>query len=106
MQTVNAANFDEEVIKSEMPVLVDFYADWCGPCKFLSPILEEVETVTPMVKFVKINTDANMELAVEFKIRSIPTTILFKDGVELARSVGAIGKSTVEAFLRNNLKEA
>lgn len=93
---VTKSEFEKEVLKSEVPVLVDFWATWCGPCRALGPILEEVEKeVSPSVKVVKINVDEESELASEFRIMSIPTLILFKDGKPEKKSVGLLQKNEV-----------
>ena len=79
---VNQSNFEKEVLQSEKPVLVDFYADWCGPCKMLSPIVDEVATENETIKVCRINIDENEELAVEYGIMSIPTLVVIKNGEE------------------------
>src|SRR5215831_19094336 len=90
VQQLNESDFEKEVLKSETPALVDFYADWCGPCRMVSPILESLSReYEGKVKFVKINTDDNQELAVKLGIMSIPTVMIFKDGEMKARIVGA-----------------
>ena len=81
-------NFDTEVLQSAMPVVVDFWAEWCGPCKMMGPVLEEVAAAHPTVKFGKLNTDENLKLAMARKIDAIPALLLFKDGREVSRSVG------------------
>ena len=86
---INENNFEEEVINSSIPCLVDFWAEWCGPCKNLAPILEEIsDELKEKVKIGKINIDDNQELAAKFSIRSIPTMILFKDGDSIDTKVG------------------
>ncbi|HZT66175.1 MAG TPA: thioredoxin [Acidimicrobiales bacterium] len=87
------ATFDEEVKGSEVPVLVDFWAEWCGPCKMVSPILEEIASENPeRIRVAKLNIDDNLETARRFEVMSIPTMILFKDGDVQTRIVGAKGK--------------
>jgi len=85
---VTKENFEKEVLKSEKPVLVDFFATWCGPCKMLSPILEQVADESDKVKILKVDIDQGMEIAEEYGIMSVPTLILFKDGKETTRELG------------------
>ena len=92
---VNNQNFEEEVIKSEKPVLIDFYADWCGPCKMLSPIIDEVAEENSDIKVVKVNVDDSQDLAMKYQVMSIPTLVVIKNGEEVNRSVGLIDKSQV-----------
>ena len=85
----NSENFEEEVLKSEKTVLVDFYADWCGPCNAMAPVIEEVATeLDGKAKVGKINVDENSDIAVEYNVMSIPTLIIFKNGKEEKRLVG------------------
>ena len=89
-----STSFDETVASSELPVLVDFWAEWCGPCKAIAPILEEIATEHgDRVRIAKLNVDDNPDVAQRFGVMSIPTLILFKDGAPEARLVGAKGKS-------------
>lgn len=97
---VTDASFDAEVLKAEGPVLVDFWAEWCGPCKSIAPILEEVSLeYSGRLKVVKLNTDENPDVAVKYSVRSIPTLIIFKNGVNEATRVGALTKSQLTAFV-------
>ena len=94
-------NFEEEVLKSEIPVLVDFYADWCGPCKMLSPIISEIaEEYQGKIKVGKVNVDEQTQLAIKFQVASIPTLILFKNGNPVKSSVGFQSKSELEEMLK------
>ena len=86
---LSSENFEKEVLKSEKPVLVDFYADWCGPCNAMAPVIEELVTeLDGKVKVGKINVDENSDIAVEYNVMSIPTLIIFKNGKEEKRLVG------------------
>ena len=92
---VTDQNFEQEVISSDMPVLVDFYADWCGPCKILSPVVEEVAQENSNIKVVKVNVDESQETAVKYQVMSIPTLVVIKNGNEVARSIGVVSKSQI-----------
>jgi thioredoxin 1 len=97
---VNNSNFDAEVIKSEMPVLIDFWAPWCGPCKMITPIVEELaEDYQGRVKVAKINVDDNQDLAARYGIRGIPTVMIFKDGDRVASFVGVRSKEDLSREL-------
>ena len=88
-------NFEKEVLKSEMPVIIDFYADWCTPCQWLSPIIEEIANENDNIKVVKVNVDECPNLAVEYNAISIPTIVLIKEGKETNRLVGYMPKETI-----------
>ena len=92
---VNQANFQAEVLESPIPVLADFNADWCGPCKAMRPMLEELAESDPSYKIVSIDIDAESELAEEYDVTSIPCLVLFKDGQEAGRSIGLISKDAI-----------
>ena len=92
---INEDNFEKEVLESEKTVLIDFFADWCGPCKMLSPIIEQFAKENDKVKVVKINVDELPDLAVKYGVRSIPTLVVIKNGEEVNRSVGLIDKSEI-----------
>ena len=97
---ITAANFENEVMHSDKPVLVDFYADWCGPCKMLSPVLHELaEEKADTLKIGKVNVDEQMELAMRFQVSSIPMIVLFKDGNPVAKSVGFRPKAEIAAMV-------
>ncbi len=96
---VTTANFDAEVVRSEKTVLLDFYADWCGPCKMLAPIVEELSNERPDIKVCKTNVDDDPELANRFGISSIPTIIIMKDGKITNKAVGYRSKEQLIALL-------
>lgn len=97
---VTGENFESEVLKSEKPVLIDFYADWCGPCKMLSPIVDELAKENTDIKVVKVNVDDSQDLAMQYQIMSIPTLVVIKDGKEYRRTVGLVSKSEIEALMK------
>ncbi len=100
VKVVTEENFEEEVLKSDKKVLIDFYADWCGPCKMLSPIVEEVAKENPDIKVVKIDVDLNNDLSYKYKAYSIPTLVVIENGEEVNRAVGAIPKESVIDLLK------
>ena len=97
---ITAANFDQVVIKSTTPVLVDFWATWCGPCKMIAPVLDELaEEKVGKIKIAKVDVDNNQDLASKYGIRSIPTLLVFKGGVVKEQVVGMVGKKDLEKRL-------
>jgi thioredoxin 1 len=101
---VTEAGFADEVLHSASPVLVDFWAEWCGPCKMIAPVLEEsAESYAGRMNVAKVNVDENQALAARYHVRGIPTLVLFKDGEVVATKVGAVSKSQLAAFIDANL---
>lgn len=101
---VTDSDFDEHVLKAEGPVLVDYWAEWCGPCKMTAPILDEVaDEYTDKLKVAKLNIDDNPNTPPKYGVRGIPTMMLFKDGQVEATKVGALSKAQLESFIDENL---
>lgn len=98
--TLTTKNFDEEVLKSDKPVLIDFWASWCGPCRMVSPLVDELADEHKEYKFCKVNVDDEEPLAIKFGIMSIPTLIVFKNGQQVNKSIGAIGKEDILNLLK------
>ncbi len=98
---LNESNFEEEVIKSEKTVLIDFWASWCGPCRMMSPVIDKIaEDMKDQVKVCKINIDEEQSLAVKYNVMSIPTFIVFKNGKEEARSIGVQDEAEIVNMLK------
>jgi len=101
---VKEADFKEVVLDSELPVLVDFWAPWCGPCRMVAPVVEEIsQQYEGKVKVVKLNTDENPQIASQYGIRSIPTLMVFKDGQKVDTVVGAVPKTTLSNTLEKHI---
>ena len=97
---LTAANFDSFIQKSGLPVVVDFWADWCGPCKMMAPVFQKLAAeMNTQVRFAKVETEAHPQISMRLHIRSIPTLILFKQGVEVARSAGAMDALSLKRWL-------
>ena len=104
-KTFTDENFDKEVLKSEAPVLVDFWAPWCGPCKMMGPIVEELanENVNKSIKIGKLNVDENSVMAGKYGVMSIPTFLVFKNGEVVDQAVGGVGKEKLQELIDKNL---
>lgn len=103
MEINGQAEFEKEVLKADKPVLVDFFATWCGPCRMVGPILNQIETeMANEIKVVKVDVDNNQGIAAQYGVMSIPTMVLFKDGKEAAKNVGAMPKEGIVEFINAN----
>ena len=100
---VNQDNFKTDVLNSDKPVLVDFWAEWCGPCKQLAPTVQEIANENPSLTVCKMDVDANRDTAVKYGIRSIPTLMLFKDGEAVGTEIGALTKQQLQEFINQVL---
>ncbi|HLC86343.1 MAG TPA: thioredoxin [Candidatus Nanoarchaeia archaeon] len=100
MLEINDDNFEKEVLKSNKPVAIDFWAEWCSPCKTMSPIFEELSKELKEAKFAKLNVDENQELASSFGVMGIPTFLVFNKGKEVGRFVGSMPKSTLKESIK------
>ncbi len=102
--SINDSDFDKEVVQSDQPVLVDFWAEWCGPCRQLSPIVDEIsKEMASKVKVVKINIDENPDTPTNFGVRGIPTLMLFKGGKAVATKVGAMPKAKIVEWIESEV---
>ena len=97
---VTDGSFDDEVLKSDTPVLVDYWAEWCGPCKMIAPVLDEIaKDYSGKLKICKLNIDENADTPPKYGVRGIPTLLIFKNGEEVSRKVGAMAKSKIEEWI-------
>jgi thioredoxin len=104
MIRVTSDSWDEDVLRSDLPVLVDFWAEWCGPCRMVSPAVEQLsQTMSDKIKVAKLNVDENQEIAIRYGVRSIPSLVLFKGGKEIARTIGAASKEKYQKFVEESL---
>ena len=104
IKNCNENDFDKEVLKSNLPVIVDFWAEWCGPCKMLTPILEELSNeMKNEINVVKVNLDENQDLAMKYSIRSIPTLLLFKEGNLIDTKVGLLPKNEIVTWFKSKI---
>jgi len=104
---VTTKSWDSEVLRSDIPVFVDFWAEWCGPCRMVGPAVEQIgRMMTGKIKVAKLNVDENQEIAMKYGIQSIPSLILFKGGKEVARTIGAAPKETYLKFIENSLSSS
>lgn len=102
--TLSEDNWEQEVLKSDTPVLVDFWAQWCGPCRMVAPVLDQIANeMDGKVRVAKLDVDSNQKIAYQFQVSSIPTFILFKNGQMADRMMGAMPKSAFESFINRNL---
>ena len=104
IQAVTKDNFDNEILKAQIPVVVDFYADWCGPCKMMSPLMEKLSSeYEGKVKFCKVNVDDEEELAIQNEVQSIPLFVLYKDGQVIDKAVGARAEDEMRELISKAL---
>ena len=104
IKNCNENDFEDEVLRSKLPVIVDFWAEWCGPCKMLTPILEELsDEMKNEINVIKVNLDENQDLAMKYSIRSIPTLLLFKEGNLIDTKVGLLPKSEIVTWFKSKI---
>ena len=104
-QEINDSDFEKEVLQSETPVLIDFWAEWCGPCRMLTPVLNQLSEELDNIKIVKMNIDENPEVPSALGVRSIPTMMIFKDGKPVDTKVGAQPKNTLTEWINSSIVE-
>lgn len=104
---VNSKSWNHEVLQSNLPVLVDFWAEWCGPCRMVGPVVEQIGRIQAgKIKVAKLNVDESQDIAIKYGVQSIPSLILYKDGKEIGRTIGAAPKETYLKFIENTLTKS
>ncbi len=107
VKVTTRSRWEEDVIRSPIPVLVDFWAEWCGPCRMIAPVIEELaKEYGNRVKFLKLNVDENQDVAMKYQIYSIPTLLMFKNGEIIGQHIGATSKDVLKRFIENSLANA
>jgi thioredoxin 1 len=102
---VNTGSFSKEVLESNVPVMVDFYAEWCGPCKMMSPVIDKIaENLNGKLKVMKLDTDDSPEIATKYQIMGVPTLIIFKEGQPIAKNVGYLNEQNMNAFVKQHVQ--
>jgi thioredoxin 1 len=102
--TVNTSSFSQEVLESQVPVMVDFYAEWCGPCKMMSPVVDKIaEQMSGKMKVMKLDTDDSPEIANKYQIMGVPTVIIFKAGQPVAKNVGYMNEQNMNQFVKTHV---
>ena len=107
VRNVTSMSWETDVMKSDLPVLVDFWAEWCGPCRMVGPAIEQLaQTMSDKIRVAKLNVDENQEIALKYNVRSIPSILLFKAGNEISRTIGAASKESYQRFIEQSLSKA